>query len=499
MLLACYKKKAHKERVATIIQLSIQMMKSTSNAVLFLRFLAIVGVVLLILPSVSSERAAKRSARWDAYLGRIIRLRQRRNTQCSQLWQIEDNPKSATCELTNLLQYDALRRRVSNMLYPPQNQGKCGSCWAFAATHAFTDHLRLRVSGNTNLQLAPQYPTACFSNVNNVSNGCCGAALHAGFKIFKDTGTLTEQCAPYTLAKYRCTERLRRPIDNYCPSSCKDRSLFQPNNRRLLDYRKLQNDKEVISALKQGPVIAGILVVPSFHMYRCGIYCITPSDRQYIRNTNPKSWSYHAVEIVDYGTTTGGINFWVAKNSYGDIWGENGYFRIMRGEPILLEYATPIVTGNNSNSPNYISSIKTCAAGTAQNITTDELVLAAIDHVIEELNETKTILCWDNRTTANYYALATNSRIKNNATEQVVAGVIVTLQLVLNVKGCPDSKTTAMVNATVFVDLDNSFNLTSYSYTRSGPVQNTRSDAVGLNVHVLLLVTGLVVFLLFSI
>ena len=50
------------------------MMKSTSNAVLFLRFLAIVGVVLLILPSVSSERAAKRSKRWDAYLGRIIRV-----------------------------------------------------------------------------------------------------------------------------------------------------------------------------------------------------------------------------------------------------------------------------------------------------------------------------------------------------------------------------------------------------------------------------------------
>ena len=470
-------------------------MNSTSNPIHVLRFLAIVGVVLLILPNVNSERIAKRSVRWDAYLGRIIRLRQRRNTQCSQLWQSELDPRSATCKLTNLLQYDALRRRSSNVLYQPQNQGICGSCWAFAATHAFTDHLRLRVSGNTNLQLAPQYPTACFSNVNNVRNGCCGAALHAGFKIFKDTGTVTEQCAPYTLARYRCSDRLRRPIYNYCPSSCNDRSLFQPNNRRLLNYRKLQGDNEVISALKKGPVIVGILVVPSFHTYRCGIYCITPSDRLYIRTTDPKSRDYHAVEIVDYGST-GSVDFWVVKNSYGNNWGENGYFRIIRGETILLEYITPVLTENNNNSPNYVSSIRTCAAGTVQNITADELVMAAIDHVIEELNESKPILCWDNRTNANYYALATNSRIKNNATEQVVAGVIVTLQIVLDVKDCSSSKTTAMVNATVFVDLDNSFNLTRYSYTRSGPVQNTRSDAVGLNVHVLLLVTGLVVFLL---
>ena len=470
-------------------------MKSTSNPILFLRFLAIVGIVFLILPSVSSERVAKRSARWDAYLGRIIRLRQRRNTQCSQLWQSEVDPGSVTCKLTDLLEYDALRRRVSNKLYQPQNQGACGSCWAFAATHTFTDHLRLRVSGNTNLQLAPQYPTACF--VNSLANGCCGAALHAGFEIFKNTGTVTEQCSPYNLGEYRCRDSsFRRPIYNYCPSSCKDGSSFQPNNRRLLNYRELKGDDEVISALKLGPVIVGIIVVPSFRTYRCGIYCITPYDRQYIRAYNFESLPKHAVEIVDYGTSSGGIDFWVIKNSYGDNWGENGYFRIIRGETILLEYATPVLTGDNNNSPTFISSIRTCSARTEHNITADELVMAAIDHVIEELNESKPILCWDNRTSANYYALATNTQIKNNATEQVVAGVIVTLQLVLDVKGCSSSKTTAMVNATVFVDLDNSFNLTRYSYTRSGPVQNTRSDAVGLNVHVLLLVTGLVVFLL---
>ena len=125
---------------------------------------AIVSLILL-LSSVGAEGIAKRSARWDAHLQHIINLRQRRDTQCSpQLWQSEVNPDFAKCELNNLLQYDTLRRRAYNKLYRPQDQGNCGNCWAFAATHAYTDYLRLRVSGNSNLQLAPQYPAACFKD-----------------------------------------------------------------------------------------------------------------------------------------------------------------------------------------------------------------------------------------------------------------------------------------------------------------------------------------------
>ena len=347
------------------------------------------------------------------------------------------------------------------------------------------DYLRLRVSGNSNLRLAPRYPAACFKNMSYVpkENGCCGAEPEAGFEFFKVMGTVTEQCAPYNLKNYKKTV----PISNYCPTSCSDGSLFQPNNRRLLNYRKLNGNSEIIAALKQGPVIASMYVPESFLMYRCGIYCSTADDLENIIGR-------HTVEIVDYGNTTGGVNFWVVKNSWGVQSGEKGYFRILREDQLLSKrnrYYAPVITGNNNNSPSFTSGTPDCAAGRVQNITSDELIMAAIDYVIEEFNESKPILCWDN-TTADYYALSSNSKTKNNATEQVVAGIIVTLQLVLDVKECPNFKTTAMVNATVFVDLDNSFNLTSYSYTRSA------SSAVGLNVHILLLVIGLVVFLLFS-
>ena len=45
-----------------------------------------------------------------------------------------------------------------------------------------------------------------------------------------------------------------------------------------------------------------------FSSYRCGVFCFD-------RATDSIRDSTHAVEIVDYGTTSSGIDFWVVKNS----------------------------------------------------------------------------------------------------------------------------------------------------------------------------------------
>ena len=38
----------------------------------------------------------------------------------------------------------------------------------------------------------------------------------------------------------------------------------------------------------------------------------------------------HAITIVGFGVEDG-VDYWTVKNSWGPFWGDNGYFRILRG------------------------------------------------------------------------------------------------------------------------------------------------------------------------
>lgn len=85
-------------------------------------------------------------------------------------------------------------------------------------------------------------------------------------------------------------------------------------------------------------------VYNDFIHYKEGIYHHTGLRDDF----NPFELTNHAVLLVGYGTDPqSGEKFWIVKNSWGILWGENGYFRIRRGtdecaiESIAVS-ATPI-------------------------------------------------------------------------------------------------------------------------------------------------------------
>ena len=86
-------------------------------------------------------------------------------------------------------------------------------------------------------------------------------------------------------------------------------------------------ERLIMRQLERGPVVAGFMVYPDFMKYRGGVYRHVPTDRD-----KQDELGGHAIVIVGYGVDEHGTKFWRVKNSWTEKWGENGYFRIVRGE-----------------------------------------------------------------------------------------------------------------------------------------------------------------------
>ena len=110
-----------------------------------------------------------------------------------------------------------------------------------------------------------------------------------------------------------------------------------------------------------GPICTGIQIYPDF-------YTFNAKKEIYKWNGKGPQVGGHAVEIVGWGVETGknggkDIPFWIIRNSWGLEWGDNGYFRMIRGEnnckiesnvltmvPDFF-YPTGYRTGDNRSSP----------------------------------------------------------------------------------------------------------------------------------------------------
>ena len=127
--------------------------------------LLIIAVVGGISTKACASEQAKRSARWDAYIeslrhaadSNIVVKRSRYTTPppsppCG--WQHDE----ASCMQMDFTAYDRLNRRDNGSLATPQSQGKCGSCWTFAAVNALTDQLSINAQSQVPL-LSSHYLT----------------------------------------------------------------------------------------------------------------------------------------------------------------------------------------------------------------------------------------------------------------------------------------------------------------------------------------------------
>jgi len=195
-----------------------------------------------------------------------------------------------------------------NYVGPVRDQGWCGSCYAFAATAMHESRVRIM----TNNKLTPTYSPQDIVDCSPYAFGCMGGFLFSEAKYGEDFGYAEESCSRYEDWTRQCTSLQR------CKRSYATDYEFIGSHTGGCNELAMQ-----LAIYRHGPIVVGFAVFWDFIWYRRGIY--------YHYGYN---WwlGGHAVTVVGWGedpqTET---KYWIVKNSWGTWWGEDGYFRIIRG------------------------------------------------------------------------------------------------------------------------------------------------------------------------
>ena len=225
--------------------------------------------------------------------------------------------------------FDWRNRDGVDFVSPIRNQAQCGSCYAFASMAMMESRLRILTNNSLQVVLSPQDVVGC----SEYSQGCEGGFpyLIAG-KYAQDFGAVEESCFPYLGVDSACNEK----------KGCM--RYYATNYYYVGGYYGACNEPQMrLELVNNGPIAVGFEVLNDFMHYKGGIYRHTGLTDKF----NPWEITNHAVLVVGYGSE-GGVPYWSVKNSWGEDWGEQGYFRILRGvDEVAIESmalaTTPLV------------------------------------------------------------------------------------------------------------------------------------------------------------
>lgn len=237
-----------------------------------------------------------------------------------------------------------------------KNQGTLGTCWAFSAITVLESQVAIKENRLIDLSVEQLVECANYSNHSSGEADCAefGGWPYLGFKFLKEFGGVYEDsdfpycsglidsktlrpgcfpCMPKAYDKLHCGDH----SDLFCDRSttlgqgpealCKG-----PGDKRLIPikgWKKLPEDEEQLANIlkKEGPISVAMSAM-ILQFYFGGVISIP------LCSNNADSLD-HAIVLVGYGekhTMFGNtIPYWKVRNSWGKTWGEEGYFRLKRG------------------------------------------------------------------------------------------------------------------------------------------------------------------------
>jgi len=188
---------------------------------------------------------------------------------------------------------------------PVKNQQQCGSCWAFSTTGS-TEGCHQITTGDL-VGLSEQNLVDCSTSQGNT--GCDGGLMtDAMTYIITNGGIDTEISYPYTAE------------DGTCAFNAKNVGATLKNFTNI----PTGSESDLQQSVSLGPTSVAIdASQSSFQFYSSGVYYDAACSSQSLD---------HGVLAVGWGTDPTGGDYWLVKNSWGEVWGLDGYIWMSRNK-----------------------------------------------------------------------------------------------------------------------------------------------------------------------
>uniref|UniRef100_T1DIC1 Putative cathepsin b group n=1 Tax=Psorophora albipes TaxID=869069 RepID=T1DIC1_9DIPT len=208
------------------------------------------------------------------------------------------------------------------------DQGCCSASHALVPTAVMSDRMCIHSNGTMMKMFSALEPLLCCKEcAMNPMDKCTGGSPTAVWKYWKEVGIVSggpsansKGCLPYPYQS-NCLKQT-------CPNQCVpgSRMTMKTDRTKGVEVYRLNPSVQDIKMeiFERGPVETTIRVHLGLTMYKGGI--CREQMGPYLGN--------QSIKLIGWGMQEG-VEYWLAVNSWGEMWGERGLLKLLAGQDHL--------------------------------------------------------------------------------------------------------------------------------------------------------------------
>jgi len=234
----------------------------------------------------------------------------------------------------------------------------CASCWAHSTLSSLADRIKIKRNGKgIDINLSVQHALNCAN-----AGTCKGGSIDDIYKWLKDisystgSGISYESSNPYMACSsdinygicpslnLECLpENIARTCSSFPYNNGRCIGLSKYPNATILNYGGISGVDAMKKELMNGPISCELDDIGLFN-YTGGI----------LEQRKPSTNINHAVSVVGWGNEIN-KSYWIVRNSWGEYWGNMGFFNIAFGSYMIESHCSWVEVGEftENNYPCY--------------------------------------------------------------------------------------------------------------------------------------------------